>query len=30
VAAARVTEMAAEVLRPDDRVTLTYLPEEPA
>ncbi|HEX2774079.1 MAG TPA: pitrilysin family protein [Micromonosporaceae bacterium] len=30
VNAARVAEIAAEVLRPDDRVTLTYLPKEPA
>jgi zinc protease len=29
VDAARVSEIAAEVLRPDDRVTLIYLPEEP-
>jgi zinc protease len=30
VDSARVAEVAAEVLRPDDRVTLTYLPEESA
>jgi predicted Zn-dependent peptidase len=30
VDAARVTRIAADVLRPDDRVTLTYQPEEPA